>query len=119
MVPCLAAIAVSLIAGCAVSQAAGALAIGACGAYGYSFDYPNLPTARATALGKCAGDCSVVATIRGGCAAYAVDGQDACKAHGYAVASRLGQAQNIALRYCANYGGQNCVIRAWVCDGSR
>jgi hypothetical protein len=31
-------------------------------------------------------------------------------------ASRLGQAQNTALRYCYRNGGKDCVIRAWVCD---
>jgi hypothetical protein len=35
---------------------------------------------------------------------------------GYAVAARLGQAQNAALRHCYQYGGKDCVIRAWACD---
>ena len=29
---------------------------------------------------------------------------------------RLGEAQNSALRHCYEYGGKDCVIRAWVCD---
>jgi hypothetical protein len=39
-----------------------------------------------------------------------------CGAHGYAVARRLGEAENIALRYCYRFGGKDCVIRAWLCD---
>ena len=37
-------------------------------------------------------------------------------ASAYAVARRLGQAQNTALRQCYEYGGKECVIRAWACD---
>jgi hypothetical protein len=111
--------AMAVAAQVAAAQAAGALAIGDCGAYGYSFDYPNLGAARAGALVRCEGNnCRVVATMRRGCAAFVVDGHNACTAHGYAVARSLGEAQNIALRYCAQYGGRDCVIRAWACDGS-
>jgi len=39
-----------------------------------------------------------------------------CGAYGYAVAARLGSAQNTALRQCYQYGGKDCVIRAWACD---
>jgi hypothetical protein len=60
----------------------------------------------------------VVATIRRGCAAYAIDGQNKCGAHGYASAPTLGRAQNVALRFCYKYGGRDCMVRAWACDGS-
>jgi hypothetical protein len=43
-------------------------------------------------------------------------GHNACGAHGYAVATRLGHAQNQALRQCYQFGGKDCVIRAWACD---
>jgi hypothetical protein len=74
--------------------------------------------ARAGALSRCQGNnCRVVGTIRRGCAAFAIDGHEACGASGYAVAGRRSEAQNIALRYCTQYGGRDCYIRAWVCDG--
>ena len=99
-------------------EAAGALAIGSCAAYGTSYDFSEAETARVAALRKCSGACKVVATMRRGCAAYAIDGRNACGAHGYAAAPTLGRAQNVALRHCYKYGGRDCVVRAWACDGS-
>ena len=99
------------------ARAAGALAIGACGAYGVSYDYDQVEAASAAALGKCTGNCQVATAIRGSCAALSIDVRDACGAYGYAAAPRLGQAQNTALRYCYRNGGKDCVIRAWACDG--
>jgi hypothetical protein len=51
-----------------------------------------------------------------GWGAIAIDGKNVCGPHGYAVAARLGEAQNTALRQCYQYGGKDCVIRAWACD---
>jgi len=99
-----------------LGRAAGALAIGDCGAYGFAYDFLKEAAATRAALGKCAGGCKVVRVSRA-CGAIAIDGKDACRAHGYAVAHRLGEAQNIALRQCYEYGGKDCVIRAWACDG--
>ena len=99
----------------AVGQAAGALAIGDCGAYGFAYDYSREVAATKAALGKCAGGCKVVRVSRA-CGAIAIDGKNACRAHGYAVARRLGEAQNMALRQCYDHGGKDCVIRAWACD---
>jgi len=99
------------------ARAAGALAIGACGAYGVSYDYDQVEAASAAALGKCTGNCQVATAIRGSCAALSIDVRDTCGAYGYAAAPRLGQAQNTALRYCYRNGGKDCVIRAWACDG--
>jgi hypothetical protein len=99
----------------AVGHAAGALAIGECGTYGFAYDYSRKTAASQAALGKCAGGCKVVALSRA-CGAIAIDGKNACRAHGYAVAPRLGEAQNMALQQCYQYGGKNCVIRAWACD---
>jgi hypothetical protein len=44
----------------AMAQAAGALAIGACGAYGFAFDFTSIRACNAV-LRKCEGDCKVVA----------------------------------------------------------
>jgi Domain of unknown function (DUF4189) len=97
------------------TQGAGALAIGACGAYGFAYDYAKEAAASRAALGKCVGGCKVV-PVRRACGAIAIDGKNACGPHGYAVAGRLGEAQNTALRQCYEYGGKECVIRAWACD---
>jgi hypothetical protein len=103
------------VAGAGGVHAAGALAVGACGAYGFAYDYKQQAAAAHAALGKCVGGCKVV-PLRRACGAIAVDVRNACGAHGYAVARRLGAAQNTALRQCYELGGKDCVIRAWACD---
>jgi hypothetical protein len=109
------AVAACLSSSIGAAQAAGALAIGTCGAYGFAYDYRKEAAASRAALGKCAGGCKVV-PVRRACGAIAIDARDFCGAHGYAVAARLGEAQNIALRECYQHGGKDCVIRAWACD---
>jgi hypothetical protein len=111
----MAASAIVLVAGISTGQAAGAFAVGNCGAYGFSYDYREPEEATAAAQKKCTGDCKVV-PVRRACAAFAIDGANACGAHGYATSAKLGAAQNTALRQCYKYGGQDCVIRAWICD---
>jgi len=105
-----------MLGGIAAAQAAGALAVGACGAYGFAYDFGQEQAARSAALGKCSGGCKVVAAMKRNCAAFAIDGRNACGAYGFAAASRLGSAQNTALRQCYHNGGQHCMIRAFVCD---
>ena len=107
-----------LIAAASATQAAGALAVGVCGAYGYAVDYSKAEEARRVALNKCSGQCKIVPVKRAS-AAFAVDGRNPCGAHGFATNARLAQAQNIALRHCYRHGGRDCVIRAWACDGGR
>jgi hypothetical protein len=108
---------VLLFANVAATQAAGALAVGQCGAYGFAYDFAKMDSARSAALGKCTGDCKVVAPMAHNCAALAIDGRNACGAFGYGAAMQLGAAQNTALKQCYRFGGKECVIRAWVCDG--
>jgi hypothetical protein len=98
------------------SHAAGALAIGKCAAYGQAFDYPTAAAARKAAAAKCTGQCEIV-TMKRACAALAVDMTNPCGAHGYAVAPRISSALNSATRKCYAFGGKECVIRAWACDG--
>jgi hypothetical protein len=96
---------------------AGAMAIGSCAAYGYAFDYTALTEARSAALTKCTGrECRIVADVRHGCGAFAIDGRNACGAKGFAVAPTLGQAENQALANCYKDGGHDCVIRVFACD---
>jgi hypothetical protein len=106
-----------ILANTSSGQAAGALAIGNCAAYGYAFDYAKLPAAQSEAMRKCTGaKCKLVANMKRACAAFAIDGRRSCGAQGYAVAPKLGQAQNVALQSCYKFGGRECVIRAWACD---
>jgi hypothetical protein len=95
--------------------AAGAMAVGVCAAYGYAFDFKMVEEAREAALANCK-RCRLIGVMQHACGAFAIDGHNACGAHGYAVAPRLGQAENIALQYCYKYGGRDCVIRAFACD---
>ena len=99
----------------APANAAGALAIGKCGAYGQAFDYPAEQSARAAALKQCKGDCSAV-TMKRACVALSLDMTKPCGAHGYAVAPRISSALNEAMKKCYAFGGKECVIRAWACD---
>ena len=99
------------------ARAAGALAIGTCGAVGEAYDFRTIDDARHSALAKCQTDsCRVVTTVKRGCAAFAVDFTNACGAHGWGKGARLGGTQNEALRSCYRDGGKECVIRTFFCD---
>ena len=99
------------------ARAAGALAVGSCGAYGEAYDFRSVRQAEASALAKCKGDaCRVVARVKHGCAAMAVDYANACGGHGWGQVARLGAAQNAALRSCYKDGAKECVIRTFFCD---
>jgi hypothetical protein len=97
------------------SWAAGAFAIGKCGAYGQAYDYPAEQAARQAALKQCKGECTAV-TMKRACAAFAVDMANPCGPHGYAVRSKISNSLNEATRKCYEFGGKDCVIRAWACD---
>lgn len=99
----------------APSLAAGAFAIGKCGAYGQAYDYSAEQAARTAALKQCKGDCTAV-TMKRACAALAVDMVNPCGPHGYAVRPRISSSLNEATRECYKFGGKECVIRAWACD---
>ncbi len=99
------------------ADAAGALAVGSCGAYGYGFDYSKESAARMAAMSKCAdGKCRVVGTLHRACAAMSVDAKNPCGSFGWAIDSHLGKAENISMRRCVEFGGHECVVRAWACD---
>ena len=115
------ALALALVAGVwlpAAAEAAGAMAVGACGAYGYAIDFVDAAKAPLTALQRCDGKgCRVVVSMKRSCAAFAIDAANSCGAHGYAGAKSLARAQNVALKHCYKFGGKDCVIRAFACDG--
>ena len=104
-----------LLATPAHAFAAGAFAIGKCGAYGQAFDYPAEDAARAAALRQCQGACEAI-TMRRACAAFSIDMTNPCGPHGYAVRPRISASLNEATRECYKFGGKECVIRAWACD---
>jgi hypothetical protein len=111
------AAAACLIATIGAAEAAGAFAVGACGAYGYGFDFRKMTDARAAALKKCDGsNCQIVGDMRRGCAAMAIDAKNPCGSFGWAITSHLGKAENASMRRCAQFGGRACVVRAWACD---
>jgi hypothetical protein len=113
----LAAITTLMLVTVQTARAAGALAIGACGAYGEAHDFRNVDEASRSALGKCKDNtCRVVATVKRGCAALAVDYANACGGHGIGKGPRLGAAQNDALKQCYADGARECVIRTFFCD---
>jgi hypothetical protein len=103
------------ISATAPSLAAGAFAIGKCGAYGQAYDYSAEQAARTAALKQCKGDCTAV-TMKRACAALAVDMVNPCGPHGYAVRPHISSSLNEATRECYKFGGKQCVIRAWACD---
>jgi hypothetical protein len=97
------------------AHAAGAFAIGQCGAYGQAIDYAGEAAAAAEARKQCKGDCATV-TMKRACAALSIDMTNPCGAHGYAVKPQISSTLNEATRKCYEFGGKQCVIRAWACD---
>jgi hypothetical protein len=97
------------------ARAAGAFAMGKCGAYGQAYDFAAEAAARAAALKQCDGECKAV-TMKRACAAFSIDASNPCGAHGYAVRPRISSSLNEATRKCYEFGGRECVIRAWACD---
>jgi hypothetical protein len=96
--------------------AAGAMAIGKCGAFGYAYDYARAASAEDAAKAKCKGNCPTTVAMNRACAAFSVDMSNPCGAHGYAVQPRISKALNTASEQCYKNGGKDCVIRAWACD---
>jgi len=96
--------------------AAGAFAIGKCGAYGQAYDYPAESAARAAALKQCKGGNCKMITMKRACAALSIDMVNPCGPHGYAVRPKISGSLNEATRECYKFGGRECVIRAWACD---
>jgi uncharacterized protein DUF4189 len=98
------------------ADAAGAFAIGKCGAYGQAFDYAGEARALSAARKQCKGECPTTLTMKRACAAFSVDMTNPCGAHGYAVKPHISSSLNEATRECYKFGGKECVIRAWACD---
>src|SRR5580698_6970000 len=63
------------------SWAAGAFAIGKCGAYGQAYDFAGEAGALAAARKQCKGECETTLTMKRACAALSVDLANPCGAH--------------------------------------
>jgi len=97
----------------------GALAIGRCGAYGYSYNYSTRKAADARALKECPEkDCKIVTNFSGLCMAFATDTSKSCGAWGWATRPTRALAESVAVTQCKNAGGQSCRVRAQACDVS-
>ena len=86
----------------APSYAAGAFAIGKCGAYGKAIDYAGVTEAKAAARKNCSGDCTTV-TMKRACAALSVDMTNPCGAQGYAVEAPISPSLNPAVPKCYEF----------------
>ncbi|NOQ35837.1 MAG: DUF4189 domain-containing protein [Methylococcaceae bacterium] len=84
--------------------------------WGYSYDYDNAYDADQRALNECGQGCRVVKNFATGCGAYAADQSYGGTAYGWGTASSEHQAKNIALKYCRQYGGTECIVRVWACN---
>ncbi len=97
------------------AHAHGALAIGACGAFGQAYDFQTADEARKNALANCSGQ---------GCRVVPCEGrlrrsggrfhQWLRLSRSWGKAAKLGSARNLALKACCRDGGRECVIRALV-----
>jgi hypothetical protein len=85
-------------------------------AYGFSYDYPTSQEADARALKECGQSCQVVKNFLRGCGAFAADQARGGKASGWGTAATEQEAKNMALKYCRQYGGTQCLVRVWSCN---
>jgi hypothetical protein len=84
--------------------------------YGYSYNYATAEEADARALKECGSNCYIVKNFNGGCGAYAADQASGGTAWGWGTASSKEKAQELALKYCRDYGGTDCLVRVWSCN---
>jgi hypothetical protein len=120
VVSAIVAAAVLLAAGSA-ANAFGALAIDSNRgpAYGFSYDQDSVEAARDAAIENCGPDCSVVVTFEFACAAYAADQSRDDGAYGWGYAPSRDRAQYFAMKFCDEFGGEDCLIRVWACESVR
>src|SRR5258708_37022443 len=92
---CFAAFAI-LISSVVETNAAGALAMGRCGAFGYAFDDVSPEAAAQRARAQCKGlECRVGTSFRHACAALTVEGGNGCGPHDLANAATLGRCYKL------------------------
>ena len=97
---------------CLAQNQYGALAAGADGSVGWAADYRTQAGANARALAECGGHCVVKVEFWNTCAAYAQAGNGSS---GWAYGPNRASAENLAMRYCRQYGGTDCSVWVWAC----
>ena len=85
-------------------------------AYGVSYDYTTMAAANARAIQECGAGCRVVRNFEKGCGAYAADQASGGVANGWGTGATESEAKATALSLCNQYGGKECIIRAWSCN---
>src|ERR1700744_4816499 len=85
------------------ARAAGAFAIGKCGAYGQAYDYAGEAGALAAARKQCKGERPTTEPMKRARAAVSLHMANPCGAHGYAVKSRISNSLNEATRKCYEF----------------
>lgn len=84
--------------------------------WGWAVDYSSQTDANKRALQECGGNCKIVKTFAGGCAAYAADQTTGSTVWGWGTNSTSAAAQNRAKSECIKQGGLSCVVRVWGCN---
>ncbi len=97
---------------CGLQQCWGAVAFGPGGAYGWSHSMSTEHLAREAAKEGCEFDCTEIKTFFNACESMAVASDGAW---GWGVAQSHNEAENIALKYCREYGPE-CKTRVWACS---
>jgi hypothetical protein len=106
-----------LLGGVESGGTVGALAIGSCGAFGFSGNHPSEVLAHADAITTCpGGDCQIIATIRRQCIAVAFDAEDVCIGYAWATGITTNEAKIAALGSCRKSGRRKCFIATSFCD---
>ena len=102
------------------ARADGALAVGQCDRFGYSYRQSSAEEAGHVAFRGCAAEgdssCRVVLNVEGSCYAFAVDGYNRCGPRGWGYAGSLHEAREYARSYCHQQGGHECTIKVEMCD---
>jgi len=102
-----------------VAQADGALALGACSAWGWSSSETSRGAGQ-KAIADCARhdaqDCKVVATTHEGCMAVATDQSVSCGRYYWASEATRPEAEAGSLGQCRSGEGKNCTLVASKCD---
>jgi hypothetical protein len=83
--------------------------------HGFSYDYPTAYAAQERALQECGAGCTIVNTFETGCAAYAADQAPGSTVYGWGTSTTRADAERIAMDFCWQYGGTQCLIRVWGC----
>lgn len=98
---------------CGYEYCWGAVGSGPNGAWGWSAGMWSEDDAMIRVDSECGGSCDIIQTFYNTCGAIA---RASNGAWGWSTGASRGAAENGALGYCRQYGGQDCSVRAWACS---